>query len=102
MAEQISNVSQPSDIPQSKDFTPTGNGPKLTLPAEDTFDRLGSGCEVRRVRAMRPHLFDGIAKEFRYRAQQRSRVVKKERVSVSLQWDEPSARNSRRQFAAGV
>jgi hypothetical protein len=37
--------------------------------------------------------------ELCYRASQRSRVAKKEKVSVSLQRDEPSARNSRRQFA---
>src|ERR1700730_9430737 len=44
--------------------------------------------------------FAGIAKDLRYRASQRSRVAKKEKVSVTLQRNEPSARNSRRQFAA--
>jgi hypothetical protein len=99
-AEQIRNVSQPSDVPESEDFTPTGNSPEVALPAEDALHPLGSGRNFRRVRARPPGLFDGVAEELRYRAQQRSRVVKKEKVSVTLQRDEPSVRNSRRQFAA--
>ena len=37
-----------------------------------------------------PDLFDGIAKELRYRASQWPRVDEIENVSVTLQCDEPS------------
>jgi hypothetical protein len=55
------------------------------------------GTSQSREEAARPLRWD--RKELCYRASQRPRVAEIKNVSVTLQRDEPSARNPRREFA---
>jgi hypothetical protein len=84
MPEQICNVSQPSDVPKAENFTPTSNGPELTLLAEDALRRIGSRWGLCGVGARVLDIFDGIANELCYRASQGSCVAKEEEVRVTL------------------
>src|SRR5215472_15741068 len=99
MAEQIRNISQSSDVLQAEDFTATRDGPKLPLLAEDALRRLGRRLGLHSVDARLPGLVDGVSEELRYGASQ-SRVAEIKTVSVTLQRDESSTRNPRRQFEA--